>query len=472
MSLERRAEPLGLVRAGALSLVLGLVPCVASAQVQEAPLGLGQEGLRSALAPQPGGLTAEQASQRAVQVSPAVAQRQAQAQQASQGRLRVRDGFLPQVDLSATYTRLSEVDQPTINFGGMEISLFPQILNSTALKGTVTFPVSDYFLTLWPAYQSTQGFEEAARYQVEAARNQTWVQAQELYYDYIQALGSVVVLEDAIGLLEANLSDLEAMHSAGLVTEADLELLRAELENTRAERARAVGGVVVLRRSLLEQMDLAPGEPIVIGEDLFAEGDAAPGELEALIDQALERRPEARALDTLLGAQGELISSRGSGRFPRVFVQAAADYANPNQRITPPEEEFNLTWSVTAGVSWSLGDALGARRDQEEARQDLVSLRADQELLRRGIALEVTQAINNQETARQSRQASLQRLKAAQESYRGQLLRQRAGQATATEVLQARNQMQQAQLSLLGAQVQLRKAQARLTYATATIEQR
>ena len=82
MSLERRAEPLVLLRAGALALVLGLVPCVASAQ--EAPQGLGEEGLRRALAPQPGGLTADQASQRAVEVSPVVAQRRAQAQQARQ----------------------------------------------------------------------------------------------------------------------------------------------------------------------------------------------------------------------------------------------------------------------------------------------------------------------------------------------------------------------------------------------------
>jgi outer membrane protein TolC len=449
---------------------MGLVPWVAVAQEQ--PVGLDQEGLRQALAPEPGGLTADQASARAVEVSPSVAQRRAQVLQARESVLRTRDGFVPQVEVSATYTRLSEVDQPTINFGGMEISLFPQILNSTALKGTVTFPVSDYFLTLWPAYEGTQGFEEAARRQVEAARNKTWLDTREAFYDYINARGAVVVLEDAIKLLEANLSDLEAMRGAGLATEADVELLRAELENTRAERLRALGGVVVLRRNLLEQMDLPPDEELRIGEDLFAADPPSAGEdVEATISQALERRPEAQALRSLLTAQGHLMRSQGSGRLPRLFVQAGADYANPNQRITPPEEEFNLTWSVTAGVSWSLGEALGSQHDVNEAQQELVSLRADQEMLRRGIALEVTQAITNSQVARQSREASLQRLKAARESYRGQVLRQRAGQATTTEVLQARNQMQQAQLALLGSQVELRKAHARLIYATATIEQ-
>lgn len=205
------------------ALLLAQVASPAAVSAQGSVEGMDLDALREALAPVPGGLTATQASERAIQVAPSLASERAQVGKAQDSVARLRDNFIPGVELNATYTRLSEVDQPTINFGGMEVTLFPQILDNYALRGTVTFPVSDYFLTLWPSYEGTRGFAEAAQHQLEATRAKTWLNAQELYYDYVYARGTVVVLDDAIQLLEANLSDVESMLAAGLATRADVD---------------------------------------------------------------------------------------------------------------------------------------------------------------------------------------------------------------------------------------------------------
>lgn len=423
--------------------------------------------LRSTLAPTPGGLTADGAAQRAIALSPSVRRANANREKTREASERVRDSAIPNLELSATYTRLSEIEQPTFNFGGMEVTLFQQILSSKALSATLTIPVSDYFLTIWPGYQGAKGFTESASYRVEAERRTAWRDARELYYSYVRALGGAAIAGEAVRLLESHLSDVEAMFKAGRVTAADVELVKSQLETARAGHVRAQGGVSVLARTLMTRLDL-PGTP-GLGEDIFAPlqlPDTSGQDLEALTTRAMEARPEMRAMTSLLEANGHLLDAQRAGQLPRVFIQAGADYANPNPRFTPPMEEFHLTWDVTVGVAWSLSNILTADHQSEEARWELNALESDAEALRQGITLEIASSLNDLSTARTNLSAAEQGYSSAQQSYERRLLLYRADRATTTEVLNAQGEVQQASLALLGAHIDLRTALGRYSYAT------
>src|SRR5690606_27775350 len=127
--------------------------------------------------------------------------------------------------------------QEPIVFGGMEFELFEQILDTYTARAVVSLPVSDYFLTIVPGYRALAGAAAVARHQARAERERVALAARDRFYGYVGARASLLVAEDAIRLLSANLADVEALAGAGAATPADLRQVQAQLAAARAQRA-------------------------------------------------------------------------------------------------------------------------------------------------------------------------------------------------------------------------------------------
>src|SRR3954469_15887792 len=88
----------------------------------------------------PGGLTSEQAAQKAVHVSPAVARAAAEIEVSIATAEAAELTRVPPVSAKAAYTRLSSIDPPIL-LGGFE---FPIFLTSYTVQGSIGVPLSDY----------------------------------------------------------------------------------------------------------------------------------------------------------------------------------------------------------------------------------------------------------------------------------------------------------------------------------------
>src|SRR5690606_21369263 len=106
------------------------------------------ENAQPILRPEQGGLTADEVAKIAARVAPAVRVAGAAQEQAERSVSLGRVAFAPRLDLNASYTRLSKIELNTVEFGGMEFELFPQILDNYALRASLRFPVSDYFTSI------------------------------------------------------------------------------------------------------------------------------------------------------------------------------------------------------------------------------------------------------------------------------------------------------------------------------------
>ena len=225
-------------------------PAVAEAYVADAPppepAAVASTDLLAALHGGPGGLTADRVAQRAVETAPGLERAQAAARAAEAAATRASFAFIPRLDLSARYTRLSSITAPTLSFGtpltqeqidgansyiaavvdpaaqtlfqgqldaqiaasrGTGFS-FPVILNQYALHAGLSIPVSDLFLTILPAYRATQRFAEAAQAQAESQRESVALQAREAFYGYARARAGLAVAELAVGQVEAHQRDV------------------------------------------------------------------------------------------------------------------------------------------------------------------------------------------------------------------------------------------------------------------------
>jgi outer membrane protein TolC len=446
------------------------------------------------------GLTADAAAARAVETAPGMARARASVTQAGANVDRAFYGFIPQLDLSFRYTRLSEIQQATLFQGEPPVPdevidalvmgvddpesrllwqgtiaqnralsnfRFPILLNNFALRASVTYPLSAVLFSILPSHEAAQENVRAAEHQVDAQSVEVAFNAREAFYNYARARGGLAVATSALQQAEARLRQVQAFVQAGTVARVDELRMRAQVAAANVAVARARGGVQVTATSLRTLLHLPPDSEIAIAEDVLAPLTPLREGHEALLDRALRDRHDVRALRALVRAVDRQVAAAEGSRYPQLIVQGAIDVQNPNQRIFPLTEEFRESWDVSAILSWSLHDLINGEAQAREARARRDQLEADLQLIEDGIRIQVTEAATAYDAAREALEAARLGVEAAEESYRVQTERYRAGASTINDLIDANAEQVRAQLDLVNAAIDARLALARLARATA-----
>jgi outer membrane protein len=412
-----------------------------------------------------GGLTAGQAAARASAASPSVRRRLyevdaaiAQAEAASLARV-------PVVSTTASYTRLSPVDPFMISIGGMSFGS-PVIENAYLAQAQLVVPLSDYVLRYPKLIDAAQLGTEAARINKRASEVDAGQDARLAYYEWVRAKLQVLIAKRQLVQVQRTLDQVRALAEVQRLSKADL--MRVESQEAQAEQVvDQLENLSQLREEQLRLLIGAPAaEPLTIGEDIRGDITApAPAQLDALLGTAVQQRLEFRAIDTGIAAKERQRAAETANLLPRLSAFAVADYANPNQRVFPPEDEFKLTWSVGAQVTWTLNEALISRATDHRLRAEANQLRTDRENLERGARIEVLAAQQAVALAQHALATSAKGLAAAEEGYRVRKELLNAERATAVELVDAETELTRSRITALNARVDLRVARAQLDHA-------
>jgi outer membrane protein TolC len=465
-------------------------------------------GLPAALTPQPGGLTADRVAARAVRTSLAVRAAQANIEAASASRTEAGVAMIPQVTLSARYTRLSPITQPSLNFGsaagasqpfcvdsnggivlggrtaGGALSCpsgagpipsaapttpsagfsFPVILDNIVFNGTVTVPLTDIPFRLARVYEAAGLTVEARRLDEVSSRSQAAADARIAFYEFMRAQGQAAVAQQALETAQQHQRDLARFVEAGTV--ARVELLRVEAQVAESERIvlSAREGQSLAEAQLRQRMHVTEGEALTLGEALDGEVPM-PGSVHQLIDRALQARPELQSLDRQSHALSANLAATRAGMFPSVSGQFSLDIANPNQRFVPNTQEFNTTWSATLQAQWSPTGAFSASAAAGRLSAQRAGLIAQLAQVREGTEIEVRSVWIGAQTARAAIESARRQLVSAEESYRVRRERFQAGSAVSSDLTDAELDLLRARLALVNANVDLRESLARLRRA-------
>jgi outer membrane protein TolC len=412
---------------------------------------------------QNGGLTADDAAARAAKASPAVRRKAAEVAaayaQAKQAEL-VR---VPIVTASARYTRLSDVELPMLG-GGFS---FPVFLNTYSVGGQIVVPISDYALTFPSLTAAARAGASAAKYAERSAVVDVASEARIAYYEWIRSRLQVLVAERLVAQVTASLEQVRALAEVQRLSRADL--LRVEAQRAQAELTLArLRNLATLRDEQLRILIGAePGAPLAIGEDVRVDLDPpSTTKIDELTKQATDRRLDLATLDRGIEARDRQREAQRAELYPRLSAFAQVDFANPNQRIIPAHDEFDLTWAAGVQLTWSLNDTLvgGAKRDQTAA--EAAQLRADRDRLLEGIHLQLVAAVQAVDLARAAIAVSAGGLAAAEESYRVRRELLAGERATAVEIVDAETQLTQARFAAIDARIDLRIALAQLRHAS------
>lgn len=284
--------------------------------------------------------------------------------------------------------------------------------------------------------------------QIEAARLETALLAAEAFYQALAARRGVEVVEAQERSRRAALEVVEARYEIGEATR--LERLRsrsslAELGPLLAERR---GDVEVAESRLRLTLGLAPEVELSLREPApAAAGElAAPRGLDALIEAAFAERPELADLALqrqVLDKQQDVI--RAEGRPQIDFDGYYGRQVRLPENVTDP---LYADWLVAIGLRWELFDG-GRRRGQvaqlESQRQQLGWRLLD---LENRVVLEI-------ETARARYRAALARLEAAELAAETAREASRVAAETYREGVTLQSDLLDAQQSEVAAEIQL-----------------
>lgn len=474
-------------------------PAALDASLRASPLGKG-------LTPVAGGLTSDIVAERTVAASPSLQIKQVQIERAAARVDQTIVSFLPTIGVKAGYTRLSKaainfgggagvaavngptdgsafapvtvgpcpggVGQCVLDPGGQPLGVTPPFkiqipLNSYSLQANLALPISDYILSLAPAKKGTLAARESATLARDAERVKVETDARLAYYNWLRAVSALIVIEDALTRTQARLTDVQNLFDAGAATRSDVLRVDALVSSQQS----AINDARAFRSVAEQSLAILMNEPVrdyTVGEDMLAPPPSigALPKLEDLIAEAHEKRLELKSLERAIDGTEQGIRATRAQYYPRLDAFAETTYANPNQRFFPLQSIWRASWSAGLQLSYTINQTLRTKaqvREQKTNKRELI-LQAEQ--MRRGIAMEVTQAYHDRVRAIAAIELSTRGLASAAEAYRVASENYKAGAATTNEIIDAEGDQVRAGLQAVTSRIDLHVATTRLLYAS------
>ena len=356
---------------------------------------------------------------------------------------------LPTVDLEAAVARRSSVPEavfpPSVpDLGGFV--LYPDIQNTYQAGVALSQP-------LWTG-GAIAGSREASRHEADAAAAEAARVDDELrflartaYWNTLAAQAARDAAHAEVERAERLLDDARALRAAGMAVRADVRGAEARAAAARVRLIEAEAEVSNRLAELRSLLDL-PRDTDLELVDRGAHLPAPPADLEVLLAEALDARPELAALEARRDALAGRSKAIGAPDRPQVSLGARWDVARPNQRYFPLEDDWNTSWSVGVYAGWRV--FAGNRTDAEVAAIDAerAAVEAEIDELERQIALDVETARRTLEAARAADLAAEAAVAAAAAREVDSSDRYTAGIATVSEVLDAQAELADAELSV------------------------
>ena len=294
------------------------------------------------------------------------------------------------------------------------------------------------------------------------------------YWTLFKAIEFKKLIDENAGQVKAHLQDVQNFLVQGMATNNDVLKVRVQYSVVQLQQIDANNNVQlamiglnnVMGIPLETQIDLAsvPAQPESGAGDSLRRPSALPG-LDALVAQAIDRRPELKALDYRVQAGENGVTLARSGWFPQVYLSGNYNYARPNQRYVPTQDLFKDSWDVSIVASWDIwnwGTTVHQTNQAEAQLSQVIDARSE---VRDGVALEVTKAYLNLKQSGERIAVSRQSVEQAVENYRVTDERFKSGLALNSDLLDAEVAMLQAKTSHTQSLVDYQLSNARLQKA-------
>ena len=370
----------------------------------------------------------------------------------------------PIVTASAGYLRTNHVTEFAFGQGSARTVVYPDIPDNVVSR--VSFQ--------WPIYTSgrVDALERAAAAEaqavgadIETTRADLRLEIVRAYWAAATAREAVRVLEESTARADAQLRDARQRFAVGLVPPNEVSSLEAQRSR---EQAQLIEASNIRESTLVDLRRLIGADPETVIElaDLLDQAGASSASgasgAGALVQEALERRPERKALNLRLDGVEARQRAAMTANKPIVAVGAGVDYANPNSRIFPRKGEWQESWDVSVNVSWAFLDFGRIKAQVAEVAATATATRERIAEFDSVVAADIRQRLLDLDSSQAVVKAASDAVRSAAEARRVVGDRFAAGVATSTDVVVAQVAMLEAELARTRSLAGVRLAEARL----------
>lgn len=371
----------------------------------------------------------------------------------------VRAQLMPQIGIEARYTQAYGY---LLDFGGLVNPAYQRLNQLTPgapypSNTDLRLPLAQetHLRVVQPVYQPALGAAtELAKTQRSLQGAQIDVAARKLaadvrtaYLNLAKATRTEELLAGTLPLVEENVRVNERLVSNGRATPDATLRARAERSDVEQQRASAVERRNAARGYFNLLLDRAPATAVEIPCDstLAASFEAPIMPVDQAVRTALTRREEFRQID--LGVDATKAQSKLASAANRPTVAVGLDYGiQGSDYHSPTDHDFAL---ASVAVQWSLFNGGQTSAHRQEASIAADRLRLQRRELERQITLEVMQAHEAAEVAREAITTAKAREASAARSFQLVSRRFSEGLAPLVEFLDARTSYTSAGLNLI-----------------------
>lgn len=373
--------------------------------------------------------------------------------------------MLPTLRFSGGYTRLSDIPpaQVSIPILPTPVTLSPTVLNSYNFRLTLQQPLFTGF-RLARNSDIADFHARATQKEFEKDRSELVFNIKSAYWNLAKATELQKVVDENVEQIKAHVKDAGNLQKQGLVTNNDVLKVQVQLSEAMLRQIDTKNNVQLGKIALNSVLGL----PLEIEFELhsgFQREHRTFPDLNTLVQQALEKRPEIQSLDFRVKAGDAAVSLAQSNWWPQVYLVGNYLTARPNQRIFPTQDTFKDTWDVGVSFSfdvWNWGSTL---HQTDQARAQLGQAQDTHAQLRDAIALDVTRNYLNLMRSKERISVAEQGVSQAEENYKVTSARFKQGLGTTSDLLDAEVALLQARTNYTQALVDFSLAEASLEKA-------
>lgn len=362
--------------------------------------------------------------------------------------------YYPQVDLSARYTRFNDGSRSGTTSGSGVSSGNDYQLSTGA---TLTQNIYDFGKTA-SQVRINRFTAESSGKDLDNVSVASVFNVKEAYFGVLKAKRDLEVASETEMQLEKHLEQAKGLYSVGLKPKFDVTKAEVDVSNASLALMSADNALKIAWTNLNNAMGVprAPGYDI---EDIlsYEPYDVA---LEEAVQWAYEGRPDMQSTVLRRRAAEAGVAFARSGYYPSVSGNAEYGWSGDGTLA-----DF---WSLGAEITFPVFSGFLTRHQVGEARARLDVLKADEELLRQNIYLEVEQAYLNLKVSERLIPTAQLAVRQAEENFEIVNGRYAAGLADPIEVTDAQVTLSNAKTAYTKALFDYRIARANLERAMGT----
>lgn len=345
--------------------------------------------------------------------------------------------MLPQLKLSAGYTRMSSVDPflVKVEFAPSPVKIADAVLDHYNFRLSLTQVLFSGFRL--DALKSSARFAaEISEVEYDESKNNAANDALTGFWTLFKAMLGKQIAEQSVMQTERRISETKNFLASGLATSTDLLRLEVQNSNAKLQLLESENNINNARISLNRILGYSAETLTVPDTSMVLPEDVLEPE-EYYVKYALTNRNEIRALELGISSSQQNVRVASSTYYPYVTLFGNFYYSSPNQRIQPPSSEFNATWDLGIGLTWDLWSWGYTSSLTEQARQIEQQNISRLELAKKKTEQEVRQRYSNADYQRKRVEASLLSVQLAERSYEEVVKKYDVQLSTSTEVADA-----------------------------------